>query len=58
MTHRKYLRQMFRSLRHQSTVGLVFHAVRSALNDHPLLTLAGVLLLIALIAGAAYAIYR
>jgi hypothetical protein len=58
LTHRKYLRRMFRSLRRQSAVGLFFHAVRATLNDYPRLTLAGAIVLIALIVGAGIALYR
>jgi hypothetical protein len=58
LTHRKYLRRTFKSLRHRSVVGLVFHYIRATLNDHPLLTLAGVVLLIALLATIVFAIYR
>jgi hypothetical protein len=58
LAHRRYLRRVFRSLRRQSAVGLFFHAVRATLNDYPRLTLAGVILLIALIAGGVIALYR
>jgi hypothetical protein len=58
LAHRKYLRQVFRSLRHRTALGLVFHAVRAGLNDHPRLTLAGVLALGVLIAGIVCVIYR
>ena len=60
LTHRKYLRKLFRSLRRQSAVGLFFHAVRATLNDYPRLTLAGVIaiFLIALIVGGAIVLNR
>ncbi|MBM3994812.1 MAG: hypothetical protein FJ303_11765 [Planctomycetes bacterium] len=38
--HRKFLRQRFKSMRHQTTVGLVMTAVRAVLNDYPRLTVA------------------
>lgn len=49
LAHRRYLRQMFKSLRHRTAVGLVLHAVRALLNDYPWLTLLGVALLAVLI---------
>jgi hypothetical protein len=58
LAHRKYLRRVFRSLRRQSAVGLFFHAVRATLNDYPRLTLAGVMLLIALIVVGVLALKR
>ncbi len=58
LTHRKYLRRMFRSLRRQSALGLFFHAVRATLNDYPRLTLTGLILLIVLIVGGAIALWR
>jgi hypothetical protein len=45
LAHRRYLRQMFKSMRHRTAVGLVLHAVRAVLNDYPWLTLLGVALL-------------
>ncbi|HZZ77716.1 MAG TPA: hypothetical protein VFE62_04300 [Gemmataceae bacterium] len=58
LTHRKYLHRVFKSLRHRTVVGLVLHFIRATLNDHPLLTLGGVALLIALIVSIVIAIYR
>jgi hypothetical protein len=58
LTHRKYLRRVFHALRRQSAFGLFFHAVRATLNDYPRLTLAGAILLIALIVSGAIALYR
>ncbi len=52
LAHRKYLRRLFRTLRHRSAFGLFLHAVRAALNDYPRLTLAGMISLVALIVGA------
>jgi hypothetical protein len=56
--HRKYLRKLFKSMRRRSTVGLVLHAVRAFLNDHPRLTLIGMVTatLLALIVGAVIAL--
>ncbi len=53
LMHRKYLRRLFKSMRHRTAVGLVLHAVRAFVNDHPRLTLAGAALvvLLAVIAG-------
>jgi hypothetical protein len=58
LAHRKYLRQVFRSLRRRTVVGLFMHAVRAVLNDHPRVTLAAVLVLGVVIAGVVFAIYR
>ena len=52
LAHRRYLRQMFKSMRHRSTVGLMLHAIRAALNDYPWLTLLGVAMLAAVIGVA------
>lgn len=49
LAHRKYLRRLFRSMRHRSTMGLVLHAIRSVVNDHPVPTLVGSLFLAVLI---------
>ena len=49
LAHRKYLHKLFKSMRHRTAVGLTLHFIRSALNDHPLLTLFGVLILAAAI---------
>ena len=60
LTHRKFLLQLFKSMRHRSTIGLILHAVRSALNDYPRLTLIGMILFVvlALVGGAALALKR
>jgi hypothetical protein len=49
LAHRRYLKQMFKSMRHRTAVGLMLHAVRATLNDYPWLTLLGVALLAAVI---------
>ena len=49
LAHRKFLRSLFRSMRHRSAVGLAMHFIRSALNDYPRLTLVGILILLAAI---------
>ena len=58
LMHRKYLRKLFKSMRHRTTVGLFFHAVRAFLNDHQRLTLIGMVTatLLALIVGAVIAL--
>lgn len=54
LVHRKYLRRLFKSMRNRTTVELILHAVRAALNDHPRLTLIGMALVLALaLIGAA-----
>lgn len=45
LAHRRYLRQTFKSMRHRTALGLLLHAIRAMLNDHPWLTLLGVALL-------------
>jgi hypothetical protein len=51
LTHRKYLHRLFKSMRHRTTLGLVWHAARALVNDHPLLTLAGIAAVLAIIGG-------
>src|SRR5262249_13317038 len=53
LSHRKYLRAIFKSMRHRTKIGLVWHAARSFLNDHPRVTLASfsVLAVLVLIGG-------
>ena len=59
LTHRKYLRQRFKSMRHRSTAGLIVFAMRAALNDYPRLTLIGmVLVVVAGLIGAAALTFR
>lgn len=41
LMHRKFLRRVFKSMRHRTRAGLVLHAVRAFVNDHPRWTLAG-----------------
>jgi hypothetical protein len=54
LAHRKYLRRLFKSMRHRTTIGLILHAVRAALNDYPIVTLIGIALVVALaLIGAA-----
>jgi hypothetical protein len=55
LAHRKYLHRLFQSMRSRSGFGLFWVAVRAILNDHPRLTLAGmvvVVLLVVIGAGA------
>jgi hypothetical protein len=56
--HRKYLRKLFKMLRHRSTFGLVVHAVRAFLNDYPRATLIGiaVVVVLALLGGVKFAL--
>jgi hypothetical protein len=51
LTHRKYLHRLFKSMRHRSAIGLFLHAIRAMVNDHPIPTLAGVVLLLIVIVG-------
>jgi hypothetical protein len=51
LAHRKYLRRLFKSMRRRSTVGLVLHAIRSFVNDHPLPILVSSLFLVVVIIG-------
>ncbi len=51
LAHRKYLHRLFKSMRHRSTLGLFWHAARARVNDHPLLTLTGVVVVLAIIGG-------
>ena len=53
LAHRKYLRRMFCSMRRRTIVGLVLHAMRAFVNDHPVLVLAAA----AGLAGIAALIY-
>jgi hypothetical protein len=48
LVHRKFLRRLFKSMRHRTTVESILHAVRAAMNDYPRLTLIGVALVLAL----------
>jgi hypothetical protein len=52
LAHRTYLRRLFRSMRHRTKVGLVLHAIRAVVNDHPLPTLLGTLVVVVVIIGA------
>ena len=58
LRHRKYLRRLFKTMRHRTAVGLFLHAVRATLNDYPKPTLIGFVLavLLALIGGTMLAI--
>jgi hypothetical protein len=58
LMHRKYLRKLFKMMRHRSTFGLVVHAVRAFLNDYPRAALIGavVVAVLALIAAARFAL--
>ncbi len=51
LAHRKYLHRLFKSMRHRTKIGLAWHAVRSVVNDHPLLTLAGAAFVFLLVLG-------
>ena len=56
LAHRKYLRRHLRAMRQRTGVGLFFQAVRAFLNDHPRLTLIGILIGAALAATGAAAL--
>ena len=56
LAHRKYLHRLFKSMRHRTKVGLVWHAIRSVVNDHTLQTLAGALVLTVAIIGTVLAL--
>jgi hypothetical protein len=54
LAHRKYLRRVFKSLRHRSALGLFWHAVRALVNDYPGWALLAAALLVATIAAIVY----
>lgn len=58
LAHRRYLRRLFKSMRHRSALGLFFHAVRSIVNDHPIWTLVAFFLAIAILLAVVAAIRR
>lgn len=57
LLHRKFLRRRLQSLRKRTVVGRFLMAVRSLLNDHPRLTLAGVVAGLLLIGAVMLALY-
>jgi hypothetical protein len=58
LTHRKYIHRLFKSMRHRTALGLFWHAARALVNDHPLLTMAAVVVVLAIIGGVVMALRR